>query len=502
MKRLLAFLILLLPSLVSATTTITGHIADVGTIASGSGAFVRFTLQGCSGNQPTVPGVAILAPSNGASWYKDFPADSSGNVNGTIYSTRDASGNGGGEISCGGSFTSVYYNMSIWVNGLSGPNVAVHAKNGTTLDVTNVTPITTTPVITAPTGDTTYLRLDGGNSPVTGPVTFPGITASSMNGGIILANNVTYPCTSFITAFAAGGIVDARGCTGTQSVTSNPLPSPTKPGTLWLGNTTFQTTATWTMLQGLLIYGTGIGSPGFGPTLIQAVSGFPSTSPVLTLDAAGANSVRVESLGIDCNNQTGAIGVQVNDSEEETMLRHVTVTGCPNIGIAIGDGLAGHAQNSGPYEDLYVTPGNATVTAGTIPIKVNANTTAFRGIHGATVDFHAASTHPTDCIVISTPGTYSDIHAEGCVNGLHVKASNVYISNIQCGSGPFAMSTCILIDAALSDVTVAHIFATNNMTNVLVDNRNSVTLTVASEGDNLGFYSIGAGPDPVPILTT
>lgn len=179
MKKLLILLLLFLPCSALGTTTITGHIADLGGASSNRGTFVRFTLRGCGGNQATVPGVAVLAPTNGGVWYKDFTADASGNVSGTIYSTRDAAGTGNGDIECGTSFTSVWYGMTIWVNGKSGPEVAVHAKNTATLDVSSVTPISTTPVVTAPTGDSTYLRLDGGNSPVTGPVQFSSTLTSS-----------------------------------------------------------------------------------------------------------------------------------------------------------------------------------------------------------------------------------------------------------------------------------------------------------------------------------
>lgn len=62
--------------------------------------------------------------------------------------------------------------MFIYNNGVAGPGTKIHAKNGATLDPSSVTPITTPPVVSAPTGDGTYLRIDGGNSPVTGSVTF------------------------------------------------------------------------------------------------------------------------------------------------------------------------------------------------------------------------------------------------------------------------------------------------------------------------------------------
>jgi hypothetical protein len=185
---------LLLSPAVRATTTITGHVADLAGSSQTSNTVVRFTLRNCAGGQPRVLGTALIAPTQGASWYKDFPADANGNVSGTIYSTRDNTGNGNGDIDCNGSRLAVWYDMSIWQGGKSGPAIPVHALSGGTLDVTQVTPITTNPVITAPTGDTTYLRKDAGNSPVTGNLQILGsLTANnglSVPGGTLSATGL------------------------------------------------------------------------------------------------------------------------------------------------------------------------------------------------------------------------------------------------------------------------------------------------------------------------
>jgi hypothetical protein len=42
--------------------------------------------------------------------------------------------------------------------GKGGPETPIVARNGDTFDISNITPITTNPVVTAPTGDTTYER--------------------------------------------------------------------------------------------------------------------------------------------------------------------------------------------------------------------------------------------------------------------------------------------------------------------------------------------------------
>jgi hypothetical protein len=154
------------------STTISGNLKDLTGVAVTSASFVRFWLRGASGNQPRVNGTALIPPAGCGSWFQDFEPNASGVISGTIYSTRDAAGTGNGDIETGGVNTAVWYGMQVFINGNPGPEVPVHAKSGATLDVTTVTPITSTPVSTAPSGDTSYIRLDGGNSPATGLVEF------------------------------------------------------------------------------------------------------------------------------------------------------------------------------------------------------------------------------------------------------------------------------------------------------------------------------------------
>lgn len=143
MRRLLALLIL--SSTAFATTPVTGHIQNLATAGVTSGAFVRFWLRGCGGHQPRISGTAVIAPSQGGVFYFDFPAGANGAVSGTLYSTRDVTGNSGGDIECGGSTTKVWYGMQIFQAGKGGPEVPVHAQNTVTLDISTVPILTTTP---------------------------------------------------------------------------------------------------------------------------------------------------------------------------------------------------------------------------------------------------------------------------------------------------------------------------------------------------------------------
>jgi len=137
-------LILLCPAL-RATTTVTGTIKNLGTQNVTSGTYVRFWLRGCGGYIPRVNGTAVIAPSQGGVYFFDFIANSSGQVSGTLYSTRDVTGLLGGDIECGGSHTRMWYGMQIFVNGKGGSEMSVHALDTTTMDISTVQPITSTP---------------------------------------------------------------------------------------------------------------------------------------------------------------------------------------------------------------------------------------------------------------------------------------------------------------------------------------------------------------------
>jgi hypothetical protein len=194
MKRIFAILILL-SSAAFGTTTVTGNIRDLGTGAIGTTAFVRFWLRGCGGNQPFVSGTGMIGPSQGGVFYKDFSADATGAISGTLYSTRDATGLLGGDITCGTSTTAVWYGMQIFNNGKGAPETMLHAKNGVAINIGSPVPITTFPVVPPATGDTFYFRLDGGNDSI----------KNISNTEVDLLGKICWPDTTCQTTAAAGG---------------------------------------------------------------------------------------------------------------------------------------------------------------------------------------------------------------------------------------------------------------------------------------------------------
>lgn len=244
-KRNLLLVSLLLTAMMHATTPVTGSLKDLSTGVVQKNAKVRLWLRGCGGNQPRVLGTALIGPTLGTSYYKEFLPDVNGLISGTVYSTRDAAGTGNGDIDCGGSKTAAWYGVQIFVNGVGGTEVPVHAKSGVTLDLTSVVPLSVTPVATAPTGDATYLRLDGGNNPlasltITGTETVGNLNAVRIVDGtkfatINAAENdcgtanciviipSTFACGSGQSLLAKDNITvwDLRQCTSPQSTSGH-----------------------------------------------------------------------------------------------------------------------------------------------------------------------------------------------------------------------------------------------------------------------------------------
>lgn len=155
-------------------TPITGTLVDAATNLVSAGTFVRFQLRGNNGIQPVVTGVGALVVGSGTGqgYFVDFVPNASGVISGSVYSTRDSTGLLAGEIKVNGSGTACWWEVSIWRGNKKVSSVHAHAKTGATLDIGALTPITATPVVTAPTGDSTYARLDATNTPFTGIVQF------------------------------------------------------------------------------------------------------------------------------------------------------------------------------------------------------------------------------------------------------------------------------------------------------------------------------------------
>jgi hypothetical protein len=351
-----------LPGVVRATTSLSGSVRDLGTNAVTANSFVRFYLRGCAGNQPTVPGVAILVPSQGAVWFKDFAPDGSGNITGTLYSTRDAAGTGNGEIECGSSFTAVWYGMVMFQAGKTGPETPIHARNGVTLNIGTVTPITTNPVVTTPTDDGTYMRVDGGNSPATGSIGFNGgvtfsssITAVAFNA-VRFVDGIHYPYTvagiqacsnDAKTLGNSTGICDARG-----------VPSLTLTSELDVGDSSSSRIMLLLPVQAVwstsITDGTSCGIKQFDKTTI--VGATTSGTPGFVLQPLNSST---NVFALYCTPASPAGGGQYVNSSGAGFINSVGAT------LTKGAFVAQHLFDNSEFRDIFVsnTSGKGVVVA-------------------------------------------------------------------------------------------------------------------------------------------
>lgn len=130
------------------SVTVSGNLNDL--TQTGVAAYAVFTLVNYSTNIPRIIGTTSIV-----NRIQKFQANASGLISGTII--------GNDVIDPAGTF----YNVTITDSGgiqLAGCNYSFNITGGS-FNLNSATPITTAPVVTPPTGDTTYQRLDGGNKP-------------------------------------------------------------------------------------------------------------------------------------------------------------------------------------------------------------------------------------------------------------------------------------------------------------------------------------------------
>jgi hypothetical protein len=250
------------------------------------------------------------------------------------------------------------------------------------------------------------------------------------------------------------------------------------------------------------LIGSGRGDAAATGTVIQAGASFPASTPVVQMGTSSQINmgVRIQNLTIDCNNKTGAIGLQNLWSQEESNAARILLMNCPGGNLDIE---TTGAQNSGPFEDFEMLNQASCTNCGatTVPVIVK-NVVAFRGLHGATVNALGA-TQPNVGIQIDSQGTFNDIHCEhitACfVAGSQSATSGTIIANPECGP---SITDCVKFSNAFSSQNLSALGVYSVGTNLITDQINGNTLTVAGEGSSVGTYFLGNGSTPLPLLTT
>lgn len=126
--------------------------------------------------------------------------------------------------------------------------------------------------------------------------------------------------------------------------------------------------STVTIPTGIKLIGRGsVGSTG---TTLQASSGFSSGTSIVTFGSSAVDA-RVENMTLDCNSQSGVIGMKDSTGLQGTGANHLSINNCNSNSLEVlGAGASGGAAEYGAgYHDLIIAPGT-TVTTSTVPLLV------------------------------------------------------------------------------------------------------------------------------------
>lgn len=251
---------------------------------------------------------------------------------------------------------------------------------------------------------------------------------------------------------STGGIVDARGFVGAQTCAANPFAGVTKPVHLLWGNYTVTTTVKWTLAaNGIVIEGIH-GQPG--ASFLQAGAALNNAAIVEMGDNLGSYfGMRLEWLRIHCNQNTGSTGILMRGLNEDSGLRHVSVSEWLTNGVKIDNSV----QVGGDFELC----------------DINLNVSTGAGISGDGISIPSATgvTIRRVTIVSTNLQTSAAIHVstasgnDNFIYDLHVeKFTDGVLIDLGCVSviGVTAFASTV---NAIHIKTSASVFAANIMSN-------------------------------------
>ncbi len=282
--------------------------------------------------------------------------------------------------------------------------------------------------------------------------------------------------------------VDARGFTGTWTCDSSPF-SPTGTsllpnGVLLLGNAIINTSVTWMLSSHTSLIGIGGGNTSVNTTygvntVIRAATSFPANSPVLQMGSSsqvGSSKgpwfgIVIRNLTVDCNKQTGCVGIFNNEAEENSVVDQVQIWDAPSIGLHVsaanGDD-AGHpgATNSGPYQNIYIsyTSNCGSACSGAVGVQVDGPGTqigggspiarSIREFNDITVTGRATGYLTGQAVVIVGVSTaFTNSHIEFAQNGIAIGGSSMAPCTFV-GSGGTISGNCVTDGVEVSNVSI------------------------------------------------
>lgn len=245
--KVLAVLCLFVASLVSAQTV--NVTADVKSIfaANPGDAKVRVCLSLTDLNEHPVPQAIVTGGSGILVQDKNVcVTPTSGHVSTVVYAND--------QISVGGVASSTKYVVTWYLN-----NAPVHSASyifnasDITESLNTKLPLGVPPVVTPPTGDTTYARLDFGNGPFTAPISAPatnGVINAALQSGVDI-------CAKINTAIAAFGAPGGKIVVPSGAYTCSTSPNADQTVDIWIEGAGGQTAGS---LASTVITYTGIGN--------------------------------------------------------------------------------------------------------------------------------------------------------------------------------------------------------------------------------------------------
>lgn len=329
-KLLILILALCLPSF--ATTTASGNVKDLTGTAITSKTKVRFALQNC--NSPKVNGTAIVPK-----LYYEPSLDGSGAFSFSLYANSEITCSSGS--SSGGSYlvTISYAGGEPWTN--------TYCITGV-FNLNSATPCTTEPLVTSPTGDTTYVRRDGGN-------TMAGHLVPNVDNTYNLGSASSYFATAFLNAVRAEQ-TNAPTCVANY-------------GFIW-----YDTSNVWKFCAN------GGGATQFGTGTVTSV-GFSTDATWMTVGSSPVTGAGT----ITYNRTTGLTANQVlatpNGSTGTVGLRALVVADVPaNVAnrtacyVAGGDNASAALADADDQNDYWINDTGGTMRVTRVWVQSDAGT--------------------------------------------------------------------------------------------------------------------------------
>lgn len=282
-KGLLALVLAILAAPAAWGTTISGNLSDVaGAAVTSTTASAKFTLMNYGSNIPRITGTTTIVRPKAT-----ISPDDSGAISGTIV--------GNDTITPTGTF----YRVCVWHDGRQF-RCADYEITGASWDLNSATPLTTSPVVSPPTGDSIYLRLDGGNQ-ATGNIV-PNSNGTQALGNL-LARWDLFGDSVDVNSLSIGGssALTSSAATGTGDLVRASSPTLVTPDIGAATADSLDVTGAATLNGGGSLNGTFTGNPTFGGavTLSGSVGGSVLQGTDSKLLTAGTISGTGSTLCVD-----------------------------------------------------------------------------------------------------------------------------------------------------------------------------------------------------------